>query len=213
MISNDIFQKKLSSLSPLAKRDRCSELKPNSKKEPSPVKTQRVQNIDWTRYRPSRAGIIVYYRNPTTQQLHFCMGIDRQYGDMSDFGGGVIYRKDGTALSGALREFDEESLKVFGSFTPQDLSSCLAVYNNDLVIIFVPIKTYLENINVKFQQQVNQEQDSSNDKLHIKEPEMSSLVWLTQEQFHKAIHSSSQPALYSRVKNLLKSAGNFFRLL
>ena len=47
----------------------------------------KYSDIDWTIYKPKRAGIIVYtYSN---NDYYFAFGLDRKHNELTDFGGGV----------------------------------------------------------------------------------------------------------------------------
>src|SRR5579871_6794868 len=84
---------------------------------------------------PRRVGIIPY----TIRRggPYFCLGIDRRYGSLTDFGGG-FKKTDITPVKGALREFSEETLGSFGDIT-NNIDSSLAVFDRAMLIIFVKV--------------------------------------------------------------------------
>ena len=45
-------------------------------------------------------------------KTYFCLGIDSNFGDLTDFGGGM--KKNETFINCGLRELEEESKGVFG---------------------------------------------------------------------------------------------------
>jgi len=101
-----------------------------------------IKNIDFMTFRPKRSGVIVYtkYKKST----HFISGIDNESGDVTNFAGGVSYKnKNENGLIGGLREFSEESLGIFGYISVDEIKNCLAVYDQNDLIIFIPL-----NINI-----------------------------------------------------------------
>lgn len=126
------------SSSPLSSPEAIAQIK-----DPGTVQLRRVGDIDWRQLRPFRAGVIMYEKtalafDKNAGGLSFCLGVDASSGEITDFGGGISYRKDKTTLLGALREFTEESHGVFGTFTPDAIQNCMAIYNNAMMIIFIP---------------------------------------------------------------------------
>lgn len=129
------------SSSPLSSPEAIAQIK-----DPGTVQLRRVGDIDWRLLRPFRAGVIMYEKTAPTFDGNaiaptFCLGVDASSGEITDFGGGISYRKDKTTLLGALREFAEESHGVFGTFTPEKIQNCMAIYNNAMMIIFIPTQT------------------------------------------------------------------------
>jgi len=170
-------------------------------KERKTVFLHRVENIDWTKIRPGRAGVIIYTDNPSRR---FCMGIDREYGEITDFGGGVSYKKDGTALDGALRELNEESLGVFGGISPDFLSKSIVVYNDSILIVFIKVPTlHIDSIMKTF-----------NERVHTKS-EVSSLIMMSEKEFRDLIQSRSthKGKMYSRVRVLLNQVPDLLKSL
>jgi hypothetical protein len=62
--------------------------------------------------KPRRAGIIPFAVHPETKKLWFCLAKDSRSLELGDFGGGVKCYE--TPFSGAVREFNEETLGSFG---------------------------------------------------------------------------------------------------
>ena len=87
-----------------------------------------------------RSGVIPYYLDPKTKKIIFLLAIDRRSGDYTDFGGGV--KQTETALSGAKREFLQETNGIYGSPSLQQLSSCPCMYDTkkSISLIFLPLK-------------------------------------------------------------------------
>jgi hypothetical protein len=165
-----------------------------------PVRLKRVTTINWNLIRPSRAGVIVYVDTPNGRK--FCLGVDRVHHELTDFGGGVRYKRDGTALVGALRELAEESLGIFGMIEPGDVQNSLVIYNNSLLIVFVRVNHNPLSITQLFRSRVQPES------------EVSALVWITPTELESLLHgTSSLGRMYNRVRRLLGQAGRFWELL
>lgn len=158
----------------------------------------KVKEVDLFLVRPPRAGVILYTK--INNQLYFCLGIDAQSHQFTDFGGGISYHKDKNVIEGALREFHEETLNIFNYLNITDFLDCLVLYNTDMLIIFKYINT-ISNIRSDFLNQVQ---------LH-KNVEVSDIIWLNLEEFKNVI--TTRGRMFSRVQNFLQKAGNFYWLL
>lgn len=168
---------------------------------------QYVNTIDWSKYRPSRGGVIVYTVIDGT--LYFGLGVDTDSGDLTDLGGG-IRKKDHTAVQGSLREFMEESLCVFGVYNESQVQQNVVVYSYNMMIIFLHLDLDLDLITRLFNERVKTNS----------QPEISHLIWLTKDEFTTAINtgyvntsSLGRRKLYERVKKLLKYDQSFYNLL
>jgi hypothetical protein len=140
--------------------------------------------------RIKRAGIIPFtqYKKDTW----FGMGIDRQSGDISDFGGRREI-KDRDAIETAIREFTEESLGVYGKFAYDSVKECMALYKGVYMIIFLPIV-------------VNPKLSVKNYKCIVyKGSEMSSLIWMNKKDFLDTV-TNAKSSMYSKVRNVLFGA-------
>ncbi|QIN54178.1 hypothetical protein [Cedratvirus kamchatka] len=158
--------------------------------QPTPSLVARVADVDWTKNKPLRAGVIVYTVHKN--KLLFCMAVDRKTSEITDFGGGVSYKKDKTTAAGALREFTEESLGVFGKFYPSSLDNCVVVYNNNMAIFFLPLNCNPEEVTQTFTVRYRKE----------KVNEVSSLAWMSKKGFLH--HLQSDKIFYIRVSKLLQ---------
>lgn len=149
-------------------------------------------------FNPRRVGIIPY----TIRRggPFFCLGRDRRYQSLTDFGGG-LKKSDITPINGALREFDEETLGVFGDIRSY-IRDALAVFDKSILIIFVRIDCNPYMINSIFSK-----------KLQLThKPEVDHLLWITSNQF-KQLVGNRQGNLYDRVRNCLFRARNFWSYL
>jgi hypothetical protein len=135
------------------------------------------------------------------------MGVDSQSHDLTDFGGGVSYGKDGDAVTGALREFREETLAIFPTLTPSDVESCPVLYNHCNLILF--LRTDLSPVAIsrafltRYQKVVEAGEEV---------PEVCGITWLTWDEFQGAIHLEESPMFY-RVQRFLSRCGEFGHLL
>lgn len=131
--------------SPNRDNKRTNYVKSNHRRNLSYYKTEeddvayvkKVQDIDWEQTKPMRGGVIIY--TEINNNIYFCLGIDTKSGDLTDFGGGISYKKDLTALNGGMREFKEESLKVFDEITLEQLNEGIVVYSKFIMIVFIKI--------------------------------------------------------------------------
>src|SRR6185437_730049 len=94
-----------------------------------------VKDVDLKLVKPPRAGLILYTR--VKGDLWFGLGVDRQSGELTDFGGGVSYKRrhDEHVIAGALREFNEETLNIL-KLTMDDVKDCPVLYDNNMLIMF-----------------------------------------------------------------------------
>lgn len=156
------------------------------------ISTGREMNI--VRDAAVRSGAIIYtYYNGN---LYFCLGIDTQSGNITDFGGGV--KKGETIVEGGLRELYEESLGVFGDITPEDVNENLIIHCFNMAIMFIPREVDPTTINKLFSRRIKQLDP---------EPEVCGIVWLTMDQLLESIHGRGNK-LYVRVRRLLNKVTN-----
>jgi hypothetical protein len=160
-----------------------------------------VKHLNWETYKPQRGGIIPYMVS-SEGNLKFALGLDYVHKELTDFGGGISYKKDGDAVVGSIREFDEESLGVFGEVKKEDLENCLTIYSNEMMIIFLKVDVNASEINKLFYQKLKQES----------EPEVCDIVWLEKKELKKSLEPSSR-LVYVRVRYLLSKAEDFYSYL
>ena len=168
------------------------------------VELKLVSDIDLDVVKPQRAGVILY--TIKDGQLVFGLGVDSRSQDLTDFGGGVSYRTDLSAVNGALREFDEESLRIIDPLTAEQVQNCPVLYDTHNMIIFILLDVDIDVLSSMF--------DVKHDKyvaISGTEPEVSKIVWLSESEFRNAIKYGNR--LFSRVQNFLKRAGDFFIIL
>ncbi len=156
----------------------------------------KVNQLDLNLIKPPRGGVILYTK--VNNQLFFGLGVDRQSGQLTDFGGGISYHRDKNVIEGALREFNEETLNLF-QFNVNHVMDSVALYNINMLIIFKLIEE--ANWREQFLDLVNKEVD----------PEVNDLTWLSLSEFKNVI--KTRGPLFFRVQNFLQKAGDFFWLL
>lgn len=168
---------------------------------------KRVKEINLDTVRPSRAGVILYTK--INGEYYFGLGIDTLSGEYTDFGGGISYKEksDKNVIMGALREFNEETLGIFGTIDYNEVSDCLVLYNGFNLILFKYITTSMEDIVENFKNQHNI--NIINYPTII--PEVSNIVWLNHTEFKNII--TKRGMLFHRIQNFLQKAGNFYWLL
>lgn len=152
-------------------------------------------------FRIERSGVIVYtiYNN----KYYFGLGIDHDSGDITDFGGG-IKKKDHSLIDGTLRELAEESLGVFGRVTPNEIDECVCVYNQNTMVVFIPLIVNKEKVMNVFKHRLK----------YVKEPEVDSIFWITKETFINLIYGkkvydkydNKQRLMYNRIRSVFINA-------
>lgn len=142
----------------------------------------QVKNIDWTKQKQRRGGVIVYFIHQ--DKIIFGLGSDSTYKEITDFGGGVE-KIDTDPVDTALREFQEETLGVYGNINREDVSECMVIYNRTMMIMFLPLRFDPAQITENFNQRVQIQNN----------PEINELVWLTKNNFINIITDSSTPDL------------------
>lgn len=203
---------------------KVNELKTDSKLDSksyfpySPSLCLKITDIDLNLIRPRRAGVIVSVWWEGIR--YFCFGKDWDSGEMTDFGGSVMYKKrhgrkkDKNVITGALREFEEETLRVFGTISEQTIlnGQNLCLLNQDTLVIFVSfqisqcINPWI--VSQQFNWRVSQ----------LPRHEVSQLIWISQNFLeekiaHNTPSKSCSLRVYDRIRDLLFYAGNFYEKL
>lgn len=198
------------------------------------VKKSYVSEINWSMMEQRRGGVIPYcYHNGIR---YFNLGVDRNYLQLTDFAGGINFRHDKDVLKGSLREFSEESLRVYGHIPQDCLDRSLAIYNYEMIIIFVDVTQIIEGHSMEEIQEIFE--NKSHTKYHKKHKEIKSIVWIPedklkwmidhpkdkvrhinhpmikkQKQENNGSKDSSSMEIYSVVRNCLHRAGDFYTML
>jgi len=159
-----------------------------------------VRHLSLDKPHIQRGGVIVYTRY--IGQLYFALGVDSGTGELTDFGGGISYRRDANAVTGSLREFHEETLGVFGIHTEAQVQSCLCIHDGCTLIIFL----YLDV------RPFSEAEAFSRACAAATRPEVTSVSWMQLSQLKRLI-KRNRSCLYARIRSLLRAAGNFYPLL
>src|SRR5580765_1728257 len=104
--------------------------------EVNSCKVNYIKNIDFNTFRPKRSGAIPY--TVYKKKIYFITGQDGESGNITDLAGGVSYKIE-NGLSGGLRELSEESVGIFGEIKVDEIKNCVGVYDNNNLIIFIPV--------------------------------------------------------------------------
>lgn len=167
------------------------------------IKTN-IKNISLENVKPKRAGVILYTVH--NDNIFIGLGLDAKTHDLTDFGGTVHYPTDKDVITGALREFDEETLSIFNVPTETEIDSCPVLYDNANLIIFLHININPDQISKTFNEKYYQTINYTNSV-----PEVCGITWITWEEFQHNITTKS--ILFSRVRKFLCRAGDFSYLL
>jgi hypothetical protein len=92
----------------------------------------KASKINWKNSRPRRAGIVLF------DNEGFYLGVDTRTGDLTDFGGQVTYANE-DAITGAIREYNEETLDVFPNLDWLDVYNCNVIVTHSVVIFLVHV--------------------------------------------------------------------------
>jgi len=155
-----------------------------------------------------RSGAIIYthYKGKT----YFCLGVDSEYGDLTDFAGGV--KKEEAVIVGGLRELYEESQGVFGKLTYEDIKNCLAFYTNNMIIMFIRLDIDMNQTKQDFVRSVRTKMRNYNTTENIEQIEVSNIMWLDIHEFLNCI-SGRGHTLYSRVRRILSKVTEIIQAL
>lgn len=150
----------------------------------------------------TRAGVIVYRVIDIINGVHLLLGVDRKHKELTDFGGGVSKKKDKNPIETALREFNEETLGIFGQLTIKDIKDSLAFINQQMMVIMIHMPVNLEKTVKTFEKNL------------VKHTEISDLVWISLQELEDIINNKSVYIMYERLKLFLTNVGeNLTRLL
>ena len=141
----------------------------------------------------SRAGVIlIVYSSKTPETPLFCLGKDALSNDFTDFGGKLCKLDNGNPLKCALREFEEESLGVFGEFGMNDVLEDYCVYSDTSLIVFIKIRVEnTEWIDLQFSRKLKYQAFR----------EIIKLKWLTLDKLNEAVNKNK---IYYKPRVILK---------
>lgn len=161
----------------------------NNQRHDIEVNVSLTKELKITRETPVRSGSIIYTKDKVGS-IYFCLGVDTQSGNLTDFGGGV--KKGETIVDGGLRELEEESLGIFGHIDSTEVEETVTFHSSNMAIIFIPLQVNRNEITKQF-----------NEKIQGKiNPEVCDIVWLDMKEFMESIHGRGRK-LYIRVRKLL----------
>ena len=167
----------------------------------SMCKINYIKDIDVKNIKPSRSGAIVYtlYKN----KIYFILGIDTKSGDITDFGGGVSLKRE-DVITGGLRELSEESLGIFGNISKDEVKNCLAVYDENNIIIFIRIDIDITSKYHEFKSRLK----------CVNNPEVKDIKFYDKKNFIDLFEGNSVGnIMYDRIRNLLSTAKNKYEFL
>lgn len=159
----------------------------------------RVRDVDWdiSLQRFIRAGIIPYFVKNNT--IFFGFGLDAATAGIGDFGGHVE-AKDTDVLDAAIREYQEESLSIFGDLNREILQDCFVLIGPETAEILLPVNKNAMEYCTKFRELIRDNP----------EHEVQEIIWLTKEQISKIIDNQNfefagtQPySIYYRIADCI----------
>jgi hypothetical protein len=147
----------------------------------------KVKNLPPGHYK--RAGIIPYKITEGTVQ--FAFGVDRESGDISNFGGSL--RPPENAIDAAIREFEEESLGVFEQLSRSKVESSCVLYSPREIMIFIKSDWEDDVLQTDFKQKAS------------RHSEMEKIVFYNYKDLIQEIEKEDDIAFYEPVSSLLLS--------
>ena len=82
----------------------------------------------------------LYPTSRFARRCTFCLVGIRETQELTDFGGGIQTHNGESAIQGALREFQEETLGI-ARITSESLASEFVVYDDNVLILFLPLNS------------------------------------------------------------------------
>jgi hypothetical protein len=155
-----------------------------------------VKELNLETFKPARGGVILYTIN--NGQLLFGFGLDDKYGELTDFSGGISYKRDNNAVRGALRELKEESLGLY-DVSVEQVQNAHVLYDKYHLVLFLYTNDNTTEVVDDFRERHQQTIKS----------ELKDIVWITEDELRKAIRLKSS-YIYIRLLNFLAKAGNFY---
>jgi len=148
-----------------------------------------IQHVDIDKVKIKRAGIVLFTKYK--KSIWFGMGIDRNSGDISDFGGHRIHN-DSDIIETAIREFDEETLGVCGKIKKENIKNCYCIFDRHTMIIFYPTQIDIKNSIINFKNTV------------YDKTEMSGLIWIKYDKMKSILDNpeTSTHKMYSRIRKI-----------
>jgi len=165
----------------------------NKKRKDVFISTSFTKNINIERNGPVRSGVIIYTRK--NNKTFFCLGVDADSNDLTDFGGGVT--KDETVVEGGLRELKEESQGIFGTISVEEIENTISFSSYNMAIIFIPKDVDMDKMTNDFNSIIEKTENF----------EVSGIRWLDTEELLESIHGRGKK-LYVRVSRLLSKVTN-----
>lgn len=163
------------------------------------IHTSICKNVKIKNETPIRSGAIIYTHHQG--KTYFCLGVDTNYGDLTDFAGGVkkdeMLMENGVIIGG-LRELEEESLGIFGHLKYEDVANQLSFYSSNMLIMFIKLDVNMVNIKKAFSENA----EKVGEFVPNKDLEVSDIQWIEKSEFLDSI-SGRGKRLYSRVRKIL----------
>jgi hypothetical protein len=158
-----------------------------------------VETIDWKKQAQIRGGIIMVKRVTSkegNEEIYFGFGIDRNFGDITDFGGSVK-AKDRSRIFVCLREFAEETCGIFGFLSFENIAKYPCVSTSRVYIVFLEVNDSFERIDSAFSSRSSK----------IPNPEILKIVWKKKDEIlfdlsHDRFYLPISPLLFSSIDKI-----------
>lgn len=159
-----------------------------NKRQDIEVNVSLVRNLNIIKEISYRSGAILYTQEKG--ETYFCLGVDTESGNLTDFGGGV--KRGETIIEGGLRELEEESQGVFGKMGIEGVKDETVFHSYNMAIMFIKVNVDREKILESFKTKIRENPS----------PEVCDILWMSKSDLLESIHGRGKK-LYIRVRKLL----------
>ena len=172
------------------------------------VKKCLVSDINVDVVKPERGGVIIY--TVWNGLIYFGFGLDSQTHEVTDLAGRIHYSKGENCIEGSIREFNEESLRIFDFDINSEAKSIMespVIYDDKNIIIFLRTSLTPNQVSSAFDKAFRDLQERDE-----KYPsENCAMIWLSYTELREKI--KTKKSFYSRTSTFLKKAGPLISIL
>ena len=143
-----------------------------------------VDNFPYTKDNSLRGGVIPY--TIVNKKIYFCLGLDNQHKEYTDFAGGYDIRHDRTPIQTPGRELMEESFSTFTLCEDNKLYDYHCIYAKGIFIVFacygLDDPNFMESSCEAFKNNMELEKNEKKRKGVTFRPEMIDMKWFTKQE-------------------------------
>jgi len=157
-----------------------------------------AKNINLDVVKPQRGGGLFYYMED--QKLYFGLGRDAKTGEITDFAGGIKYKRNENAITGSIREFNEETLNIC-ELKVDEAIYFYCIYDINNITLLIPV------INKQLISSTFNEMKTHFTSQNL---EVTDIIWLTEEELFYLLNHTDK--IYKRFGDFFKTNFPFFSL-